>query len=145
MPTNLKRNKNVVLFIGFIASDLCKTKSCKFFALEAILKNEGKLISLLTHFLQICFPFTGQSMTKSLNDNIFRVTGPLCGGFTGHRWIPLTKESDAKRWCFFCIWTIGWVNNLNADDFRRNHVHYDITLIRKIVPVPTKQPWRKSI
>ena len=29
-------------------------------------------------------------MTSS-NGNIFRVTGPLCGEFTGHRWIPLTK------------------------------------------------------
>ena len=26
----------------------------------------------------------------------FRVTGPLCGEFTGHRWIPLTKASDAE-------------------------------------------------
>ena len=27
------------------------------------------------------------AMTSS-NGNIFRVTGPLCGEFTGHRWIP---------------------------------------------------------
>ena len=26
---------------------------------------------------------------------IFRVTGHLCGEFTGHWWIPLTKASDA--------------------------------------------------
>ena len=25
----------------------------------------------------------------------------LCGEFTGHRWIPLTKASDAELWCFF--------------------------------------------
>ena len=31
----------------------------------------------------------------------FRVTGPLCGEFTGHRWIPLTKASDAELCCFF--------------------------------------------
>ena len=31
----------------------------------------------------------------------FRVTGPLCGGFVGHRWIPLTKASDAELWCFW--------------------------------------------
>ena len=30
----------------------------------------------------------------------FRVTGPLCGEFTGPRWIPLTKASDAELWCF---------------------------------------------
>ena len=28
----------------------------------------------------------------------FRVTGPLCGEFTGHRWIPLTKAGDAELW-----------------------------------------------
>ena len=38
-------------------------------------------------------------MTSS-NGNIFRVTGPFCGEFTGHRWIPLTKASDAELWCF---------------------------------------------
>ena len=42
-------------------------------------------------------------MTTSSNGNILRVTGPLCGGFTGHRWIPLTKASDAELWCF--LWS----------------------------------------
>ena len=32
----------------------------------------------------------------SPNWNIFRVAGLLCGEFTGHRWIPLTKVSDAE-------------------------------------------------
>ena len=41
-------------------------------------------------------------MTSS-NGNIFRVTGHLCGEFTGHRWIPLTKASDAGLWCF--LWS----------------------------------------
>ena len=39
-------------------------------------------------------------MTSS-NGNIFLVTGPLCGEFTGHRWIPLTKASDAELYVFF--------------------------------------------
>ena len=30
-------------------------------------------------------------MMMSTSENIFRVTGPLCGEFTGLRWIPLTK------------------------------------------------------
>ena len=38
-------------------------------------------------------------MTLS-NENIFRVTGPLRGETTGHRWIPLTKASDAEHWYF---------------------------------------------
>ena len=38
-------------------------------------------------------------MMTSSDGNIFRVTGPLCGEFTGSRWIPLTKASDAELWC----------------------------------------------
>ena len=41
-------------------------------------------------------------MTPS-NGIIFRVTGPLCGEFTGPRWSPLTKASDAELWCFLCL------------------------------------------
>ena len=36
----------------------------------------------------------------SPNEKIFRVTGPLCREFTDHRWIPLTKVSDAELWWF---------------------------------------------
>ena len=38
-------------------------------------------------------------MTSS-NERNFRITVLLCGEFTGHRWIPLTKTSDAELWCF---------------------------------------------
>ena len=39
-------------------------------------------------------------MMTSSNGNIVRVTGHLCGEFTGHRWIPRTKASDAELLCF---------------------------------------------
>ena len=39
-------------------------------------------------------------MMTSSNGNIFRVTGHLCGKFTGPRWISHTKASDAELWCF---------------------------------------------
>ena len=39
-------------------------------------------------------------MTSS-NKNIFRVTGYLCGKFTGHRRISRTKASNAELWGFF--------------------------------------------
>ena len=42
-------------------------------------------------------------MMTSSNGNIFRVTGPLCGEFTGPRWIPHTKASDAELWCL--LWS----------------------------------------
>ena len=43
---------------------------------------------------------TSNIMITSSNGNIFRVTGHLCGEFTGLRWIPRTKASDAELWCF---------------------------------------------
>ena len=42
-------------------------------------------------------------MMTSSNRNIFRVTGYLCGKFTGPREIPRTKASDAQLWCF--LWS----------------------------------------
>ena len=42
-------------------------------------------------------------MMTSSNGNIFRVTGHLCGKFTGPRWVSLTKASDAELWCFLWI------------------------------------------
>ena len=64
-------------------------------------------------------------MTSS-NGNIFSVTGHLCGEFTGHRWIPHTKASDAELWCFLRSAINGWVNNGEAGDLRRHRAHYDL-------------------
>ena len=69
------------------------------------------------------------TFTPSSNGSIFRVTGPLCGEFTGHRWIPLAKASDAELWCSICAWINDWVNNRNAGDLRRHRAHYDVTVI----------------
>ena len=50
-------------------------------------------------------PIILQAMMTSSNGNIFRVTssGHLCREFTGPRWIPRTKASDAELWCF--LWS----------------------------------------
>ena len=71
------------------------------------------------------------SMMTSSNGYIFRVTGPLCGEFTGHRWIPLTKASDAELLMFplICAWTNGHLNNRDTDDLRRHCAHYDVTVM----------------
>ena len=50
-----------------------------------------------------CYLVLSSFMMTSSNGNIFRVTGPLCGEFTGPRWIPCTKASDAELWCF--LWS----------------------------------------
>ena len=65
---------------------------------DAIL-NVVKYINDHAFQLELC---TNIMMTLS-NGNIFGVTGTLCGELTGHRWIPLTKASDAELWCF--LWS----------------------------------------
>ena len=70
-------------------------------------------------------------MMTSLNGNIFRVTGPLSGEFTGHQCIPHTKASDAELWCYLwsAPWINGWINNREAGDLRRHRAHYDVTVM----------------
>ena len=68
-------------------------------------------------------------MMTSSSGNTFRVTGLLCEEFTGHRWIPHTKASDAELWCL--LWRNGWVNNGAAGDLKRQRVRYDVTVMNK--------------
>ena len=77
-------------------------------------------------------PYTFPSfMMTSSNGTIFPVTGHLCGKFTGLRWLPRTKASDAELWCFclICVWINGRVNNREAGDLRRYRAHYDVTVM----------------
>ena len=68
-------------------------------------------------------------MTSS-NGDIFRVVGHLCGEFTGSRWIPRSKASDAEFWYFlWSVWINGLVNNREAGDLRRYRAHYDVTVM----------------
>ena len=65
-------------------------------------------------------------MITSSNGNIFHVTGPFYGKFTGDRWIPRTKASDAELWCLFfiCAWINNWVNSHVASDLGRHRAYY---------------------
>ena len=81
-----------------------------------------------------CLPYSANAnngseivMMTSSNGNISRVTGPLCGEFTAHLWIPLTKASDAELWCF--LWSAPWINNCEAGDLRRHRAHYDVIVM----------------
>ena len=67
-------------------------------------------------------------MMTSSHGNIFRVTGHLCKEFTGPRWIPRTKASDAELW-WICTWINGWENNGEAGDLRHHGAHYDVTVM----------------
>ena len=74
---------------------------------------------------------TRSHMMTSSNGNIFRITGPLCGEFTGHRWIPITKASDVELWCF--LWSspeqMFELNNRDTNDLRCHHARYDINVM----------------
>ena len=71
-------------------------------------------------------------MMTSSNGNIFRVTGLLCGKFTG------TGEFHAERpvirsfISLICAWINSWVNTSAAGDLRRNRAHYDVTQSRPL-------------
>ena len=53
--------------------------------------------------IMLLIPNNKASMMASLNGNIFRVTGHLCGEFTGDLWIPRTTAGDAELWFF--LWS----------------------------------------
>ena len=71
-------------------------------------------------------------MMTSSNGNIFRVTGPLCGEFPGHRWIPRTKASDTEFWFF--LWSAPekrLSKQSLGSDLRRHRAHYDINIMSR--------------
>ena len=69
-------------------------------------------------------------MTSS-NGNIFRVTGPLCGEFTG----PPVNSPHKGQWrgalmlSLICVWINDWGNNREAGDLRRYRTHYDVIVM----------------
>ena len=63
------------------------------------------------------------------------VIGPLWGKSTCHRWIPLTKASDAELWCSF--WSAPEKRlskpSRRLCDLRRHRAHYDVTVMSSLV------------
>ena len=64
-------------------------------------------------------------MMTSSNGNIFRVTGHLCGEFTGPRWIP-HQWRGGLMFSLILAWINGWVNNPKAGDLRHHRAHCDV-------------------
>ena len=79
-----------------------------------------------TIFTNFKYKLMYRSCMTSSSEDIFRVTGHLCGKFTDRRWISLTKASDVELWC---AWINGWVNNREAGDMRCHRAHYDVTVM----------------
>ena len=61
--------------------------------------------------------------------------GPLWGEFTGHRWIPLTKASDAELWCF--LWSAPWISDYSNQC-------WTISLAYGNTHVSRHQRWREA-
>ena len=57
-------------------------------------------------------------------------TDPLWGEFTGQRWIPLTKVSDAELWCFLFDLRLNkrFSKPSKSRWLRCNRAHYDVTV-----------------
>ena len=71
-------------------------------------------------------------MITSSNGNIFRVTGPLCGEFTGRSPVNSPHKSQwrgALMFSLICAWTNDRVNNRDAGNLRRHRPHYDVIVI----------------
>ena len=66
---------------------------------------------------------------------------PFVREFTAHRWIPLTKASDAELWCFLWSAPEHTVKQtiVTPGDLRRNRTHYDIIVMAMDVDVPVSR------
>ena len=70
-------------------------------------------------------------MMTSSNGNIFRVTGPLCGEFTGPGEFPTQRPvTRSLMFSLICVWINGWVNNRETGDLRRHRGHYDVIVMK---------------
>ena len=68
-----------------------------------------------------------QNMMTSSNGHIFRVTGHLCGEFTGpHK----GQWHGALMISLIRVWINDWVNNREAGDLRRYRAHYDVIVMK---------------
>ena len=69
-------------------------------------------------------------MMTSSNRNIFRVTGPLCGEFTGPGEFPTQRPATRSYDIFFDLrLNKRWVNNREAGYLRRHRGHYDVNVM----------------
>ena len=83
-----------------------------------------------------CHTYTGDvhripSVMTSSNENIFRVTGHLCGEFTGPVNSPHKGQwRGALMFSLICTRIKGWINNVKAGDLRRYRTHYDAIVMQ---------------
>ena len=73
------------------------------------------------------------TMKTSSNENIFRVTGPLCGEFTDPGEFPTQRPVTGSFDVFFDLrLNKRLVNNREARDLRRHRGHYDVNVMTNV-------------
>ena len=84
------------------------------------------------------------AMMTSSNGNIFRVTGPWCGEFTGPGEFPSPHKGQWRGTLMFsliCASINGWVNTREAGGLRRYRVHYDVIVMILLMTTTEQNNW----
>ena len=94
-----------------------------------IFKTSQGSTKLKTIILQSTYS-TYKVMMMSSNGNIFRITGPLRGEFTGPVNSPHKGQwRGALMFSLICTQINDWVNNREAGDLRCHGGHYDVSVM----------------
>ena len=113
------------------------------------IRSDGCLVTHSFHrnkYIARIFPremLLGTIMMTSSNGTIFRVTGHLCGEFTG-------KSPHKGQWRGALMFTLictrinGWVNNREAGDLRRHRAHYVVIVMISSNSARTRSVMRLS-
>ena len=84
-------------------------------------------------------------MMTSSNGNIFRVTGHLCGEFTGPGEFPVQRPVTRNFDVFFIFdWLNSWVNNREAGHLRRYRTDCDVIVMFGMILHPSWQMIKKN-
>ena len=105
---------NVILFLFFVVfviNFLFQVLKSEFYAgiKFVAVSRHGVIHSIMANYFwrnisTTCFGAEEwYEMMVWSNGNIFHVDGLLWGKSPGHRWISLTKSSDAELWYFLCV------------------------------------------
>ena len=105
-------------------------KNRKLILIWGVLRYSVSLRNYSPSYSSMCVCVYSPFMMTSSDGNIFRVTGPLLGEFTGHRWIPLTKAGDTEL-SLICAWIYGWVNKREG----RHRAHCNVKILMLCVTV----------
>ena len=95
----------------WLGANLWSTSSIYFNKTQKLSHCDKFLVGENIRFDKPDWPYVDAYIMTSSNGNIFRVTSPLHGEFTGCRWIPITEARDAELWCFCWStpeWTVDW-------------------------------------